>query len=110
MAEELTVNGVPIGGATGGGQGPARRVELPSGKMATVRKGCGRDLINANRVVPNGDDGSLIFALIAELARVEGQPIVYEDVLAMELADVLALETEVVDENFGFPPPRRSRD
>jgi hypothetical protein len=44
-----------------------------------------------------------IRALIAELTRVDGKPIVYEDVLAMELEDVLLLQEQVLgtgDGNF----------
>jgi hypothetical protein len=51
---------------------------------------------------------SVSFALIAELARIDGKPLVYEDVLEMDLDDVLALEAEVtgageVRENFPNP-------
>ncbi|MGH7948468.1 MAG: hypothetical protein ACREQF_04520 [Candidatus Binataceae bacterium] len=46
----------------------------------------------------------MVFALIGELAEVDGQRLVYEDVLEMELADVLALQAEVVGENFLDPP------
>ena len=49
----------------------------------------------------------MIFALIAELTRVNSQKIVYEDVLEMDLADVMALQAEVIGEN--LRPPCRSR-
>jgi hypothetical protein len=73
-----------------------KEMKLPSGRTALVRRGFGRDLMRAHRVVGhNGDPAAITFALIAELAQVDGQAIVYEDVLAMELADVLSLEAEV---------------
>jgi hypothetical protein len=73
-----------------------RTTRLPSGKQAEVRKGKGRDLMRAHRAVAgNAEPMSVSFALIAELARIDGKPLVYEDVLEMDLDDVLALEAEV---------------
>jgi hypothetical protein len=73
-------------------------IKLPSGRTATVRKGCGRDLMRAHRVAGhNPEPTAVTFALIAELAQVDGKPIVYEDVLAMNLGDVLCLEAEIVE-------------
>jgi hypothetical protein len=40
---------------------------------------------------------------------VDGRKIVYEDVLEMDLADVMALQAEVIDENFDRPPQRASQ-
>ena len=34
----------------------------------------------------------------------------YEDVLEMDLVDVMALQAEVIDENFDRPPRRASQD
>src|SRR5271169_5290528 len=74
-----------------------RVIELPSGKHADVRKGKGRDLMRAHRAVAgNSEPMSVSFALIAELAQVEGKPLVYEDLLEMDLDDVLTLEAEVM--------------
>ncbi len=39
---------------------------------------------------------SVSFALIAEVVRVDEKPLVYEDVLEMDLDDVLTLEAEVM--------------
>ncbi len=106
--EEILVNGVKIGGAPvkGGSQADGRVVTLPSGKSATVRRGFGRDLMRAQRAAGgSGDPGAVVFALIAELVEIDGAKILYEDVLAMELGDVLALQAEVAGENFQFPPP-----
>lgn len=73
-----------------------RTIALPSGKVAEVRNGKGRDLMRAHRAVEGiSEPMSVSFALIAELARVDGKPLVYEDVLEMNLYDVLALEAEV---------------
>jgi hypothetical protein len=88
--EDFTVNGVRIGGAETKDEQETRTVELPSGKCAEVRKGVGRDLMRAQRAAAGGDASAVIFALIAELTRVDGRKIVYEEVLEMELADVMA--------------------
>ncbi len=84
-----------------------RRIALPSGKTAELRKGKGRDLMRAHRAVAGSPEPmSVSFALIAELVRIEGKPLVYEDVLEMDLDDVLALEAEVsgaAEGNANFP-------
>ncbi|MGH7779739.1 MAG: hypothetical protein ACREQR_07920 [Candidatus Binataceae bacterium] len=110
MAEEMRVNGVAIGIGNDSASSEARAVELPSGKQAVVRKGYGRDLIRAQRAAVGDDPGAVVFALVAELTEVAGRKIVYEDVLAMDLADVLALQAEVIGENFQLPPPLDSRN
>lgn len=76
--------------------GATRTISLPSGKTAEIRAGKGRDLIRAHRAVAgSGEPLSISFALIAELARIDGQQLVYEDLLDMDLDDVLTLEAEV---------------
>ena len=104
--DEITVNGVPIGTPAAKDEVETRMVELPSGSRAEVRKGHGRDLMRAQRAAAGGDASAVVFALIAELARVDGRKIVFEEVLEMDLADVMALQAEVIDENFDRPPQR----
>ncbi len=106
MAQEsLTVNGVPIAASSSQSE---RTIALPSGRSATIRRGVGRDLMRAQRAARSSEPAAIVFALVAELVRIDGKPIVYEDVLAMDLADVLVLQEEVVGGNFqeaAFPPP-----
>jgi hypothetical protein len=72
-------------------------VTLASGRVATVREGRGKDLINAQRAVGRqADSGALMQALVAALCTVEGKELVFEDVLEMPIADVLMLEGEVL--------------
>lgn len=79
-------------------QDSAKEVKLPSGRVALVRKGFGRDLMRAHRAVGhNPEPTAITFALIAELVQVDAKTIVYEDVLAMKLGDVLSLEAEIVE-------------
>jgi hypothetical protein len=92
-----------------------RVVALPSGRQADIRKGKGRDLMRAHRAVAgNPEPMSVSFALIAEVARIEGKPLVYEDLLDMDLDDVLTLEAEVMgggDDRPNFQAPAaRSED
>lgn len=107
--DEVRVNGVRIGDAEGGASAKAKTIALPSGAQAQVRAGIGRDLMRAQRVAAGGEASAVIFALIAELVRIDGRKIIYEDVLEMDLADVVVLQAEVVGENFEHPPLRASQ-
>jgi hypothetical protein len=81
-----------------------KTITLPSGATAEIRKGRGKDLMRAHRAVRGKDDPMAIaFALIAELTNMDGKLIVYEDVLEMGLADVLALQTEIMGSDFQLP-------
>jgi len=74
-----------------------RQVTLPSGRVATIREGRGRDLIQAQRLVGKAtESNALMQALAAILCEIDGKTIVYEDVLDMPVADVLTLEAEVL--------------
>ena len=107
--EDMTVNGVRIQAGPEPERKASRALSLPSGKPAAIRKGFGRDLMRAQRVAgPDADPTAVVFALIAELVEVDGRRIVYEDVLAMDLEDVLTLQGEVVGPNFHNPPPPSS--
>lgn len=109
-SDEITVNGVRVGETGALEEAGTKSLDLPSGAQAEIRRGRGRDLMRAQRAAAGGDASAVVFALIAELARVDGRKIVYEDVLAMDLADVMVLQAEVVGENFERPPQRASRD
>jgi DNA-binding transcriptional regulator YbjK len=66
---------------------------VPSGKLIRSRKGIGRDMINAMRKTK--DHREVMFALAAELITVDGAPIIYEDLLEMDLADVMTIQQEM---------------
>jgi hypothetical protein len=88
-----------------------RSLTLPSGKTVTIREGRGRDLMFAQRAVKPADGpGAVIFALIADLTEFDdGKQPLYEDVLEMPLADVLVLQSAVMeDAPGGLPSPVRS--
>ncbi|MDD3012619.1 MAG: hypothetical protein PHC34_02825 [Candidatus Gastranaerophilales bacterium] len=70
-----------------------KELTLPSGKTAKFKDGKGRDLLNAQRKAKTPDE--ILFALIAEIAEIDGQTVIYEDLLEMDLEDVLALQAEI---------------
>jgi hypothetical protein len=109
-SDDLTVNGVKLRGASEADQSDGSLLILPSGRRAIIRKGLGRDLMRAQRVVgTSSDPTAVVFALIAELVEIDGERILYEDLLAMDLNDVLALQSEVAGANFQGPPPAPSQ-
>lgn len=70
-----------------------KELTLPSGKIATIEKGKGKDLLQAQIKAKTADE--IPYALIAELAEIDGQKLVYEDILEMDLEDVIALQGEI---------------
>ena len=65
-------------------------VTLPSGKVATIRKGKGKDLVTAQRVAKSAEQTS--FGLMAALVKIDGEPLPMEEFLEMDLPDVLKLQ------------------
>lgn len=70
-----------------------KELTLPSGKTAKFKDGKGRDLLNAQRKAKTPDE--ILFALIAEIAEIDGTAVIYEDLLEMDLEDVLTLQAEI---------------
>ena len=66
---------------------------LPSGKNVKLALGKGYHLLNAQRKAKTSEE--ITFALIAELAEIDGQSVVYEDLLEFDLEDVLYLQAEI---------------
>lgn len=71
----------------------SKTLTLPSGKTAVIRNGKGNDLLQAQMKAKNSEE--IPYALIAELAEIDGQALVYEDILEMDLPDVVALQGEI---------------
>lgn len=71
----------------------SKTLTLPSGKIATLRNGKGHDLLQAQMKAKNSEE--IPYALIAELVEIDGQALVYEDILDMDLEDVIALQGEI---------------
>lgn len=70
-----------------------KTITLPSGKVAEIKSGKGCDLLQAQMKAKTSEE--IPYALIAELAEIDGQKYVYEDILEMDLADVVALQAEI---------------
>ena len=70
-----------------------KTITLPSGKIATVRQGRGFDLLQAQIKAKTSEE--IPYALIAELTEIDGQKLVYEDILELDLSDVIALQAEL---------------
>lgn len=70
-----------------------KQLNLPTGKTAVFKDGKGRDLLNAQRKAKTPDE--ILYALIAEITEIDGEAVIYEDLLEMPLEDVLALQAEM---------------
>lgn len=70
-----------------------KSLTLPSGKIAMIENGKGRDLLQAQMKAKTADE--IPYALIAELVEIDGQKLVYEDILELDLEDVITLQAEV---------------
>lgn len=75
---------------------------LPSGKSAEIAPFKGRHIREAHRIAGTETD-RMTFALIAMLVKIEGQPVLMEDLDEMDGRDVLELMTKV-GSNFTSPP------
>lgn len=70
-----------------------KEIILPSGKKATLKKGKGYDLLQAQTKAKTSEE--IPYALIAEIAEIEGTKLVYEDILELDLEDVITLQGEI---------------
>jgi hypothetical protein len=82
-----------------------KSLTLPSGKVMVYREAKGLDLMKAQSIVGVTPDAmAIVFAIIARVATIDGQPVLYEDILEMPLSDVIPMQTVVLGENFTIPP------
>ena len=80
--------------------------DLPSGVHVKWRKkALGKDLMNAQRVIDDVND--LPYALVAQLALIDGKPVVFEMLKEMDRVDVLTL-TAHANKIFSFLSPRKN--
>lgn len=71
----------------------SKNLTLPSGKIATIKDGKGIDLLHAQMKAKSSEE--IPYALIAELTEIDGQALVYEDILELDLSDVIELQTAI---------------
>jgi len=82
-------------------------VTLSDGRTAVVRRGKGRDLLEAARRC-NGDASQAQFEILSILTTVNGQPLAYEDLMAMDIEDVTDLMIASGSTSSGFTSPATS--
>lgn len=70
-----------------------KEITLSDGKVAVVKDGKGRDLLNAQKKAKSSDE--IPYALIAELTEIDGNYLVYEDILELPIADVIQLQEAI---------------
>ncbi len=87
----------------------SRTITLPSGKVATVRPQKGRDALRAARIAdPAKEPIAFLHAAIAQVATIDGKPLVAEDVAELYQADINALAAAMIDEKFFLDPASSS--
>jgi len=72
-----------------------KEITLPSGKKAKIDDGKGYHLLQSQRKAKNTDE--IPYAIIAELAEIDGQKLPYEDILQLSLLDVSTLLNAIND-------------
>jgi hypothetical protein len=77
----------------------AKEITLPSGKVATIGEFKGKHVMQAQRIA-DGDQGKMLFAMIALVVTIDGKGIVMEEMEEMEGRDCLKLMAEFSTENF----------
>lgn len=70
-----------------------KEITLSDGKIAIIKDGKGRDLLNAQKKAKSSDE--IRYALIAELTEIDGNYLVYEDILELPIADVIQLQEAI---------------
>lgn len=70
-----------------------KEIKLPSGKTATISQFKGKHVREAQRMA-DSDVSKMTFAMIALTTKIDGQPIMMEDLDEMDGSDVIALMGE----------------
>ena len=70
-----------------------KEITLSDGKIAVIKDGKGRDLLNAQKKAKSSDE--IPYVLIAELTEIDGNYLVYEDILELPIADVIQLQEAI---------------
>lgn len=75
-----------------------KTITLPSGRSATLRTAKVRDLLQAHRATGFSNEPMVIAtALVAQVTMLNGQTVVYEDLLELPAEDGLILQTAVME-------------
>jgi hypothetical protein len=76
-----------------------KTITLPSGKTAVIEHFKGKHVRTAQQIA-DGDSTKILFALIAQLTTIDGEPVVMEDLDEMHGPDVMKLMAEFSEANF----------
>lgn len=71
----------------------SKEIKLSDGKLAVIKDGKGLDLLNAQKKAKTSDE--IPYALIAELTEIDGNYLVYEDILELPIEDVILLQEAI---------------
>ena len=71
----------------------SKEIKLSDGKLAVIKDGKGLDLLNAQKKAKTSDE--IPYALIAELNEIDGNYLVYEDILELPIEDVILLQEAI---------------
>ena len=71
----------------------SKEIKLSDGKRAVIKDGKGLDLLNAQKKAKTSDE--IPYALIAELTEIDGNYLVYEDILELPIEDVILLQEAI---------------
>lgn len=70
-----------------------KELTLSDGRKVIIKKGKGIDLLNAQKKAKTSDE--IPYALLAELCEIDGQYLVYEDILELPIEDVINLQAVI---------------
>ena len=71
----------------------SKEIKLSDGKLAVIKDGKGLDLLNAQKKAKTSDE--IPYALIADLTEIDGNYLVYEDILELPIEDVILLQEAI---------------
>ena len=71
----------------------SKEIKLSDGRLAVIKDGKGLDLLNAQKKAKTSDE--IPYALIAELTEIDGNYLVYEDILELPIEDVILLQEAI---------------
>ncbi len=75
-------------------------INLPSGAVAVIKEKFKGKHIRKAQLAAGSDTSLYMFAIIAQLAEIDGKPVVMEDLDEMEGSDVMALMSHFGESNF----------
>ena len=70
-----------------------KELTLSDGRKVIIKDGKGIDLLNAQKKAKTSDE--IPYALLAELCEIDGQYLVYEDILELPIEDVINLQAVI---------------